>query len=193
LPRILTVVLALSAGLLPAACACNRCAVESLDGVDVSVLSSPTAAERGAIASALALVTVEAGPESSEVRAIDHALGSRRLLIGWFHRAEDGSAVRGYALLRDGRVVLDHEFVRAATADSGYLADPRSWPFVPFLYAAGRRIAAGGSWESSVEAAGSFAGSLAETVEAGRADGVLPVGTDDVALALALKRWRADL
>ncbi len=156
-----------------AGCACPGCPEDSVDGVQVSVLAPPSIAERGALDSAIELVAVAAGPAGPEVTALRAALDDGRLLIGWFR---EKSTVRGYTLLAGGRVALDHRYVRAVAADSAYLASPMVWPLLPYLYAAGFRLANGGSREASIDAARTFAVKLAGSVEA--------------EMAASLRSWR---
>lgn len=175
--------------LLPA-CACPKCPIDSTDGVGVALIKNPNSAERGAIASVLQVITVEVGPESPEVRAIDSALSSRRLVVGQFFPSEKNPETRGYVLMKDGTIALDISFVRSAPADSNYLADQRTWPMFPMLFAAGYRLAHGGTWRDSIEAAGAFADDLAEGVSSGRVAGTLPADTDRALLARFLRNWK---
>ena len=184
------ILLVLGAVLFGSACLpCPKCAVDSQDGVGVSYISPLAPVEKGAVASVIQLLAVQAGPESPEIRALDSGLASGMLVIGYFNRPPR-SQVRGYVLMKDGRLALDEGFVRAAALDAGYLSDMRTWPFIPVLYAAGHRLAHGGTWMDSVTAARPFAVSLAETVERGEASRTLPSRMDTSGLARALRFWQ---
>ena len=171
-------------------CVCPKCPLDSLDGVGVALIKKPNGAERGAIASVLQVLTAQTGPESPEVRAVDSALASRRLVVGKFHPSPRHPEARGYVMMKDGRIALDVSFVRAAPPDSNYLADRRTWPLIPILYASGHRLVRGGTWRDSVTAAGVFSDELADGVESGRVAGTLPAGTDRAGLARYLRNWK---
>ncbi len=171
-------------------CACPKCPIDSQDGVGVALIKNPNAAERGAIASVLQVLTAQAGPESPEVVALHSALASRRMVIGRFHPSPRHPETRGYVMMKNGRIALDLYFVRAAPPDSNYLADRRTWPLMPILFAAGYRLVHGGTWRDSVTAAGAFADELADGVESDRVAGALPAGTDRADLARFLRNWK---
>jgi hypothetical protein len=92
-------------------------------------------------------------------------------------------------LLKDGRLALQDQLVRAAPPDARFLADPATWPLIPFLYAAGYRMAHGGTWAESRAAAGAFAAQLAASLGAGRHAALLPPGVDPFRLAEGLRHW----
>ena len=171
-------------------CTCPKCPIDSTDGVGVALIKRPNSAERGAIASVLQLLTAQAGPESPEIRAIDSALASGQLIVGQFFPSKLNPETRGYVLMKDGVIALDISFVRSAPPDSNYLADQRTWPMFPVLYAAGFRLARGGTWRDSVAAAGAFADDLAAGVLSGRVDGTLPAATNRELLAAFLRNWK---
>jgi hypothetical protein len=181
------------AGLLAtllAGCACPRCPVDSVDGVGVAVIRNPNSSERGALAAVLGVLYAQTGPESAEVRAVDTALGQYGLVTGGFHSPPDNPDTRGYVLMKDGRIAVDATFIRAAPPDSDYLADRRTWPLFPVLYAAGCRLVHGGAWRDSISSAADFAEELAAGIEAGRITAALPPDTDLEALARFLREWR---
>ncbi len=172
------------------ACACPKCPLDSTDGVGVALIRNPNAAERGAIASVLQVLTAQAGPESAEIRAIDSALSARRLVVGQFFPSAKNPETRGYVLMKDGAIALDISFVRCAPPDSNYLADQRTWPLFPVLYAAGHRLHHGGTWRESIAAAGAFADDLAEDISRGSVAETLPTSTDRALLARFLRNWK---
>jgi len=176
--------------LLQIGCACPKCPIDSTDGVGVALIKNPNPAERGAIASVLQVLTAQVGPESLEIRAIDSALSTRRLVVGQFFPSEQNPETRGYVLMKDGAIALDISFVRSAPPDSNYLADPRTWPMFPMLYAAGYRLTHGGTWRDSIAAAGAFADDLAEGVSSGQVTVTLPAATDRAQLARFLRNWK---
>ncbi len=173
-------------------CRCPRCPLDSMDGVGVSLPSSPNAAERGALYSAFALVAAEAGPEAPEVQALDAALSGHNVVIGRFLVTRDTSHIRGYALLSDGRVALEERYARGALPDANFLASRNVWPLIPYLYAAGYRLARGGTWNDSHAAAVEFTGRLADALDAREHSALLPPGTDIPLLARALRYWQAN-
>ena len=171
------------------ACACPKCAVDTMDEIGVSEVNPPTGIDRGALASVIEFLVATAGVESTQVRAIDSAIASEALVLGFFVASPWAADVRGYALMKDGRIVLDVRLVRAAPPDARYLAHPQVWPLIPFLYAAGHRLAHGGTWLDSIAAARPFATAAADAIEAGAADSPLPPGVPPGALADYLRRW----
>lgn len=188
-----TAVILLCAAALGPGCAflCPKCPVDTLDGVGVSLPVTPRSAVRGAVYSVFALVAAEAGPESPEMQALDAALAGSGLRVGRFFAAKETPGVRGYALFPDGRLVLDERYVLVAPPTAEFLKDARVWSLIPFLYAAGHRLARGGTWESSVDAAAEFAGRLAASLRGGRHREHLPAGTDVPSLVGYLDFWRS--
>jgi len=185
----LALALALILAAALSACGCPRCPKDSQEGVGVTYAKPPTGAERGALASVIQLIIAEAGPEDPAVRAFDSALSRGLVVIGRLNNSPS-APVRGYVMLLDGRIALDDAFVRVAPPDAGYLANPKTWPLIPVVYAAGRRLQGNVTWLQSVEAARPLAGRLADRVEQGGAENVLPNGTRTGDLARALGYWK---
>jgi hypothetical protein len=175
-----------------AGCRCPRCPLDTMDGIGVSLPSSPSSAERGALYSVFALLAAEAGPGAPEVQALDSALSGHNVVIGRFLVTRDTSHIRGYALLNDGRVALEERYARGALPDTNFLASRNVWPLIPYLYAAGYRMARGGTWNDSHAAAVEFTGHLADALDAKKHSALLPPGTDIPLLARALRYWQAN-
>ncbi|MCU0725560.1 MAG: hypothetical protein MUE73_07215 [Planctomycetes bacterium] len=189
-PRVALAAVAVLAVAAASGCYCPKCPVDTADGIAVSTVSILSSAERGALFGALGFVTAECGPESPEVRALDIALSGNSTVVGRFQPTRDSMHVRGYALLKDGRLALDDRLVRAAPPDAQFLADPATWPLIPFLYAAGYRMAHGGTWEESNAAAHAFADQLAKSLDQGRHAALLPPGVEPWHLAKGLRSWQ---
>ena len=172
---------------LSGACACPRCPKETFEGVGVVMPAAPNGAERGAISSVIQLLAV--GGDSLETNALSTGLATRRIVIGAFATAPRANRIRGYALMKDGRLALQDFYVRSTPPDSSYLKNPRTWPLIPIIYAAGVRLAGSGDWAQSIAATKEFMPKLAERIRSGEAAAALPPGTNTKELARSLMAW----